>query len=569
MVCLQETKLDGMDIRMVRSLWGNQHVNWVALDANNTAGGILLMWDNWVVEKRDVVVGQFTISCYWHGLVDDFDWVCSGVYGPHSEESRLLCWEELSSIRQRWAVPWCIVGDFNAIRTLSERLGCTRFNPFMHSFSDWIDSHNLIDLPLVGGCFTWSSGTTPPSMSRIDRALISLDWEAHYSDVLLRLLPRPILDHHPLLMVAGGMAGGKSSFKFENIWLKEEGFVDKVLNWWSGYEFVRTPSFVLACKLKALKEDLKKWNKDTFGDIHYRKSCYMRDILDLDVKEGREGLSSEEQRLREVLKGEVIQLAHMAETSWRQKSRAVWLKEGDNNTKFFHQVANSNRRRSYLGSLEVDGSLFEDKEEIKAQVVQFYRSLYQESESWRPEADELDFDSIDPIDRDLLEKPFDREEVIQVLQNLQRDKAPRLNGFTMAFFQKCWKVVERDVMAFFGEVYEFGKIEKSLNATFISLIPKKINEVNIRDFRPISLIGCIYKLLAKVLANHLALVLDGIISESQNSFVGGRKILDSVLIANECWTAGLKAIFLGSFVSWILKRHTIISIGIVCILFWT
>jgi hypothetical protein len=113
--------------------------------------------------------------------------------------------------------------------------------------------------------------------------------------------------------------------------------------------------------------------------------------------------------------------------------------------------------------------------------------------------------------------------------------------FTMAFFQKCWRVVEMDIMAFFGEVYEHGKFERSLNATFISLIPKKINAVNIRDFRPISLIGGVYKMLAKVLANRLALVLDGIISESQNSFVGGRKILDSVLIANECLDSRLKS----------------------------
>ena len=81
-------------------------------------------------------------------------------------------------------------------------------------------------------------------------------------------------------------------------------------------------------------------------------------------------------------------------------------------------------------------------------------------------------------------------------------------------------------MAFFGEVHEYGKFERSLNATFISLIPKKTDAVNICDFRPISLVGCIYKLLAKVLANRLAQVLDGIISESQNSFLGGRKILD-------------------------------------------
>ena len=92
---------------------------------------------------------------------------------------------------------------------------------------------------------------------------------------------------------------------------------------------------MLVCKLKTLKEDLKNWNKITFGDAHERKNCRMRDILDLDVKEGREGLSSEEHNLREELKGEVIRLVHMAETSWHQKPCALWLKEGDNNTSFF------------------------------------------------------------------------------------------------------------------------------------------------------------------------------------------------------------------------------------------
>ena len=326
-VCLQETKLDGLDHRMVRSLWGNQHVDWVALDAINTVGGILLMWDSRVVEKIDAAMGHNSVSCYWHGLVDDFNWVCSGVYGPHMEESRQQCWEGLSFIRQHWAAPWCIVGDFNAVRFSSERLGCTWFNPGMYSFSDWIDSHNLVNLPLVWGYYTWSSGTTPPSMSRIDRVLVSLDWEAHYLDVMLKLLPRPISDHHPILVAVRGIAGGKSSFKFENMWLKEEGFVNKVHGWWTGYEFTGTPSFVLTCKLKALKEDLKKWNKETFGNVHYKKHCKMRDILNLDVKEGREGLSEAGQNLREELKAEVIQLAHMAKTSWRQKSRALWLKE--------------------------------------------------------------------------------------------------------------------------------------------------------------------------------------------------------------------------------------------------
>ena len=96
-------------------------------------------------------------------------------------------------------------------------------------------------------------------------------------------------------------------------------------------------------------------------------------------------------------------------------------------------------------------------------------------------------------------------------------------------------------MAFFKDFHWQCVFEKSLNATFLCLIPKKTNAVNIKDFCPISLVGSLYKLLAKVLANRFQEVLDKLISDSQNSFVGGRQILDSVLIANECLNSRLKS----------------------------
>ena len=72
-ICLQETKIDCMDLQVVKSLWGSPYSDWVALNAVNTAGGVLLLWDKRMVEKVEVVMGKFSVSCLWKGLVDGFD----------------------------------------------------------------------------------------------------------------------------------------------------------------------------------------------------------------------------------------------------------------------------------------------------------------------------------------------------------------------------------------------------------------------------------------------------------------------------------------------------------------
>ncbi len=96
-------------------------------------------------------------------------------------------------------------------------------------------------------------------------------------------------------------------------------------------------------------------------------------------------------------------------------------------------------------------------------------------------------------------------------------------------------------MAVCQEFHEHCQFERSLNATFVALIPKKHGADEIKDFRPISLVGGMYKIIAKLLANRLSFVLGKIISSSQNAFVKGRQILDSVLVANECLDSRLKA----------------------------
>ncbi|KAL6324589.1 hypothetical protein AAG906_013401 [Vitis piasezkii] len=100
-----------------------------------------------------------------------------------------------------------------------------------------------------------------------------------------------------------------------------------------------------------------------------------------------------------------------------------------------------------------------------------------------------------------------------------------------------WKAdigsLQLDQIKMFKEFYEHSSFLKSLNNTFLVLIPKKCGVEDLGDFRPISLLGGLYKLLAKVLANRLKRVVGKVVSNSQNAFVRGRQILDASLIANE------------------------------------
>ena len=78
-----------------------------------------------------------------------------------------------------------------------------------------------------------------------------------------------------------------------------------------------SPSFILARKLKALKDDLKKWNKEEFGDLAFRKKCLLFELLGLDAREDLLGLSQEEQTRRIQIKGDIAHLASLEEISWR------------------------------------------------------------------------------------------------------------------------------------------------------------------------------------------------------------------------------------------------------------
>jgi hypothetical protein len=152
-------------------------------------------------------------------------------------------------------------------------------------------------------------------------------------------------DHAPILLSSGCTQSGKRAFKFENMWLKEEGFVAKVKGWWDTFQFSGHPSFVLAKKLKALKWEIKRWNWEEFGDVREKKKASIEELKMLDRTEETRHLTEEEKDRKRQVSRELEASLLLEEISWRQKSKIRWLKEGDKCTKFFHQVANANRRK--------------------------------------------------------------------------------------------------------------------------------------------------------------------------------------------------------------------------------
>ncbi|KAJ9681633.1 hypothetical protein PVL29_017839 [Vitis rotundifolia] len=515
-----------MTTGLVRSLGVGRFLDWRAVNSRGAAGGILVFWDNRMVELVDLEKGKFSISCRFKNCGDGSKWVFTGVYGPVCSREREGFWEELGAIKGLWGDPWCVGGDFNMVRFPEERSRGGGLTAPMRRFSEVVEDLELRDIPLKGGPFTWRGGVNNQSHSRLDRFLVTDNWDCLFNGAVQGVLPRPISDHCPLLLEGGGLIRGPIPFRFENMWLEEEGFKDKMKMWWGNLKFTGTSSFILDSKLRALKDILKNWNKEVFGLIENKKGEALNQIMYWDEKEKSAALSLEECEARKEARESYKSWVLREEISWRQKSRELWLKEGDNNTRFFHRMANAHSRRNWLSKLKVDGCWHSEQINLKNSVVGAFQKLYSEEEGWRPSIEGLSLLSINRSEAERMEIPFTEEEVFAALSDLGKDKAPGPDGFTMAFWSFCW---------------DRGRFVKSLNATFLVLVPKKGGAEDLKDFRPISLVGSLYKLLAKVLANRIKKVMGKVISESQNAFVEGRQILDAVLIANEAVDSRLKS----------------------------
>ena len=241
----------------------------------------------------------------------------------------------------------------------------------------------------VGGSFMWRGGLNNQLQSRLDRFLVSEDWECYFNRAVQSLLPRLVSDHCTLLLDGGGARKGSSLFRFENMWLKEDGFKNLLRSWWMSFQFRGSFNFTLFEKLKALKASLKIWNREVFGNITTRKELALKHMVLWDSVEGDRVLSVEKQNLIKQALEEYKKWVIMEETSWRQNFRELWLREGDKNTSFFHKMSNAHKRINSLVKIKINNSWVTEECNIKDGVVQVLHSFLSKTNEWRPKCNGL------------------------------------------------------------------------------------------------------------------------------------------------------------------------------------
>ncbi|GKC33178.1 putative RNA-directed DNA polymerase, eukaryota, reverse transcriptase zinc-binding domain protein, partial [Tanacetum coccineum] len=320
-----------------------------------------------------------------------------------------------------------------------------------------------------------------------------------------------IPDHRPVLLKDLEVDYGPTPFRFFHSWLDMEGFRDLVTDTWNNDGINEVNGLVsFKKKIQNLKCVIREWVTSKRSESNKSKKEHQMRLFSINVKidQGR-ALQEDFCQRRDSIKilGDIDRLVTK---DIAQKAKVKWAIEGDENTSFYHNMLKKKRRQLAIKGIFKNGNWIEDPHDVKAEFFMHFSSRFQHSKGIPPSLDGDMPNHISSGQSDYPENPFTRDEIKRAVWDCGGDRAPGPDGFTFKFITTFWDVIEAG-----------------------SLIPKITNAKFVTDFHPISLIGCQYKIVGKLLANRLSTVIGGCVSSEQSAFIKGRNILDGPLVLNE------------------------------------
>lgn len=316
----------------------------------------------------------------------------------------------------------------------------------------------------------------------------------------------------------------------ETIWCSYPSFPDMVR------QSFDSSTLNLTQPLGHFQEQITTWSRDVFGNIFHKKRNLLARI---------EGIQRSRayprslflQELEHTLVRDYSLILQQEQEFWRLKSKISWLAEGDCNTRFFHTSTLNRRRRNIINSLRDDsGNWNYSEEDIKNSIFQYYNNLYSIQHHAAPLGFQLNpfsRGSICKEEHSRLEAIPEITEIKSAIFSFKPDKAPGPDGIHPLLFQRYWDIIGPTAVNFCRQTFHKDTMEKAVSNTYLCLIPKCRNAINLRNFKPIGLCNTQYKIITKIIAHRLKQHIPTLISHTQSSFLSNRRAADNAIIVQD------------------------------------
>jgi hypothetical protein len=299
---------------------------------------------------------------------------------------------------------------------------------------------------------------------------MSSSWEDLFPLVTVHKLVREVSDHNPLILDTLEIREKSREFRFEKRWLGEENFLDRIRRCWSQQVFASNSLERLQKKLKNVKMALKGRGADI-----KKKRTISSELKDLEGLEETGPLSPTQRKRKIMLQQEMLKILDNEESFWRQRSRENWLLQGDSNSAFFHRASNGCRRKRTIFSLKKGDSIIHGDAALFEHATSFYKDLFGpiddtgirlRDDIWLEDEKLNNFDIVD------MDRRFSLEEIKEVVDHMEKNKAAGPDGFPIEFYQHCWDIIKFDIMQVFDDLHEHRIILDRINYGIITLVPK-------------------------------------------------------------------------------------------------
>ncbi|GKE32739.1 RNA-directed DNA polymerase, eukaryota, partial [Tanacetum coccineum] len=283
---------------------------------------------------------------------------------------------------------------------------------------------------------------------------------------------------------------GPTPFRFFHYWFEFEGFDSFVENTWKDMSISEPNSMLrLLKKLRSLKGQIRLWVKDKNNSVLNIKKDLKSQLTHIDASLDKGDISPGILDQRSSILNHISSMEKNEALELAQKAKVKWSIEGDKNTKFFHGIINKQRNNLVIRGIIVDGNWIEDPKMVKNKFLSHFADRFKSPCDSRFSLD-MEFPNKLNVERITdLEQPFMKEEIKGAVWDCGLNRSPGPDGFTFGFFRRYWSILEADVVNAVSHFFDNGYCPKGGNSSFITLILKSQGAKQVKDFRPISLIG--------------------------------------------------------------------------------